>query len=327
MSIFTDINTVWEYRQLLEQAFKTKPYKGGSKDVLKYPLGKRRYSERYFRPRIDMLPEVTQEHMSVEHWFNHYDKPPIEVYYTDNCMLGTFYPDDTFEFNPSHSTYYQGAAGVVSSVLPGWIQCKSQYGGYIFTHRQTRSVVPVFEGLRIRLCDGTPVQNYELQVNFLDKKLTKPYRDRHENMFEVAHAMLKGMGTVAILKELSEMIQGQVAPAFNYKHEDLSKSFTTDDPAGAVMWLALRYNIGNCRWDIDRYHMSTWLSHRLMHTFEPSILLKNVKARFLDEVYTEAGMKGENIFRTKTFKHGDKLPTIGWGSKLLVDGQERKRIA
>lgn len=323
---FGDINTVWEYSQFIEQAKSTKPYKGGPKDVLKYPLGKRRYSERYFRPRIDMLPEESRVHMSEDHWFNYHLKPPIEIYYTERFMLGTFHPDNTFEFNPSYNTYGQGDASVVSAVLPGWIQCKSQYGGYIFTHRQTRSVVPVFHGLRIRLCDGAPIQDYELHVNFLDRKLTKPYRDRHENMFKVAQPMLRGMGAEAIIKELSEMVRGQVAPAFNYRHEELSKSFSTDDPAGAVMWLALRYNTGNCRWDLQHDHTNAWRAYRILHAFAPDTLLNNVKTKFFDEVYTEESRKGVNLFRTKVFKHGDKLPTIGWGSKLIVDGQLRNRI-
>lgn len=325
MSSFQDIKTVWEYYQFLEQASKTKPYKGGSKDVLKYPLGNRRYSDRYFRPRLDMLPEIYQRDISVEEWFNHPAQPPIEIYYTDRYMLGTFHPDNTFEFNPSWGSYGQGDNGVVSAVLPGWIQSKVQYGGCLFTHRQTRIAVPVFEGLRIRLCDGSPVQDYKLQVNFLDKKLTKPYRDKYENMFTVASAMLKGMGAEAIYKELMAMVEGQVAPAFNYKHEDLLKSFTADDPAGAVMWLTLRYNIADCRYRLNGPG-SYWATHRLMDGLDPTNLLKNVRARFFDEVYTEAKAKGENLFRVKTFKHGDKLPTIGWGSKLLVDGQERKRI-
>lgn len=339
MSVFADIDTIWEYHQLLDKASKTKPYRTSSEEEPKYPLGNRRYSDRYFKPRIDLIDEVRDSPYGVKEsivitnkdgstdtkpmpWT--YYNPPIEIYYTDRYKLGTFHSDSTFEFNPSAGGYGQGDTGVMSSVLPGWISSKAQYGGLVFYHRQTRSQVPVFEGLRIRLCDGTPVQNYELHVNSLDRKATKGYRSKHDDMFKLGLTMLKAMGVENFVKELESMVEGQVAPAFNYKHEDLFKAFSPEDAAGAILWLALRYNVQDCRYKFA-YKLS-WSYNRFIKSMSPENLVRNVRNYFYKEIYNIGIDKGEKVLQTKVYKFGDKLPTVEWGSQIIVDGAVHKRL-
>lgn len=326
MSVFNDINTIWEYSQLTDIASKIKPYRSGSNVLPKYPLGKRRYSDRYFMPRLDLIPE-SEKHFyesGAAKWFHYYPGVPIEIYYTERYKLGTFHPDNTFEFNPSWGSYSQGDTGVVSAVLPGWISSKSQYGGLIFCHRQTRTQVPVYEGMRIRLCDGMPTENFELHVKTLDRKKTKLYRDKHDMMFKTGGSMLRAMGNEAIVKEVFDMVKGQVAPAYNYKHEDLSKAYNPDDPAGAVLWLALRYNINDCRYEST--FSNSWSFRKFTNNISAESLLRSVKNYFYKEIYIQAIDRKEDVLKSKVYRYGDKLPTVEWGHKMFVNGVERKRL-
>jgi hypothetical protein len=321
MGAFCDIKTVWEYSQLINQARDSKPYRNTNKLNPKYPLGKRRYSDRYFKPRIDLLENV--KNINLETWYNHHDKPPIEIYYTDRYMLGTFYFDNTFKFNPSAGCYGQGDNGIISSVLPGWIVARSNYGGLVFVHRQTKISIPVYQGMRIRLCDGSPTEPFELHANTLDRKKTKAYRAVHDEMFKVATAMLSAMGEEAIFNEMKQMVHGQVAPFINYRQSELSKAYDSNDPAGAVMWLALRYNINDCRCG---YVYDKYMSTRIMNSLKPKVLVRNVKDNFYKEVYKEAIGRGESLLKSYVYRYGDKLPTAEWGQKIFVDGVEHKRI-
>jgi len=315
MGAFYDIKTVWEYSQLIDQAKNSKPYRNTDELNPKYPLGKRRYSDRYFKP-------VLQETHG-KNWQYSSNLPPIEIYYTDRYMLGTFYSDNTFKFNPSAGCYGQGDTGVISSVLPGWIVARSNYGGLVFVHRQTKISIPVYQGMRIRLCDGSPTEPFELHANTLDRKKTKAYRAVHDEMFKVATAMLSAMGEEAIFNEMKQMVHGQVAPFINYRQSELSKAYDSNDPAGAVMWLALRYNINDCRCG---YVYDKYMSTRIMNSLKPKVLVRNVKDNFYKEVYKEAIGKGESLLKSYVYRYGDKLPTAEWGQKIFVDGVEHKRI-
>jgi hypothetical protein len=323
---FNDIDTVWEYHQLIDKTRKIKPYKNSGQTPV-YPLGNRRYSDRYFKPNLDARGEVLKQEIlnNNEPWDIH--DLPIDAYY--NGKLGSFHPDNTFEFNPDATYFGQGETGVISSMLPGWVQSKAQCGGMIFTHRQTNNVVPVFQGLKIRLCDGTPVQDYEMHVNYLDKKLTKKYRQRHDSMFKMGSTMLKAMGTEGVLSELKQMVEGQVAPAINYNHEDLLKAFDPQDAAGAILWLTLRYNINECSWRLRRSSTggAWWGQERFISSMSPNVLTANVKTHFYNEIYNAAIRDGDELRRSKVFKFGDKIPTVVWGYKIVVDGKIVKRIS
>jgi len=319
---FNDIDTIWEYRQLIERAINVKPYRNASLENIRYPLGTRRYSERYFKPRLDLLNH--KEDINLERWYYHRDQPIIEIYYSDRSMLGMFHPDNTFEFNPTWSSYGQGDTGVVSSVLPGWISSNVNYGGLVFCHRQTGIKIPVYKGMRVRLCDGMPIDPFELHVNNLDRKKTKSHRAKYDEQFKLATTMLKAIGEESILNEINEMVKGQVAPCFNYVHEDLSKACDMNDPAGAVMWLALRYNVAGSRHGYA--YANGWSRRRLLEQMKPEVLVRNVKNHFYKEIYNIAIKKGEDILNSKIYRYGDKLPTAEWGQKIVVNGVEHKRI-
>ena len=210
----------------------------------------------------------------------------------------------------------------MSAVLPGWIAARANYGGLVFVHRQTKVMLPVYKGMRIRLCDGAPTEPFELHVNTLDRKKTKPHRTQYDQMFKIATAMLSAMGVEKTCNELEEMGKGTVAPTFNYVHEELSEAFDPNDPAGAVLWLALRYNINDCRHGLKYHRSSFWF----LESLKPKPLIHNVKNHFYSEIYNDVIQKGGDILKSKVYRYGDKLPTTEWGQKILVNGVEHKRI-
>lgn len=315
---FYDIKTVWEYKQLAEHASKTKPYRNSSKENPRYPLGNRRYSERFYKPRLDLIDEDLRD----EEWW--YCGPPIEIYYQDRYMLGTFHKDSTFEFNPSFGSYSQGDTGVVSSVLPGWIQSKVNYGGLIFHHKQAKVQVPIYQGLRVRLCDGTPTEPYEMHVHSLDRMKTKPYRKEHDGMFKNGLFMLKAMGAESVVEELKSIALGNIKLERDYKDTDLDMAYDPKDPAGAILALALRYNLNNCSCKFS--YSNSWGYQRFLASMGPQPLIRSVKNYFYRELYIRARDKGEEVLQTKVYKFGDKMPTTEWGHKILVNGVERKRL-
>ena len=321
---FADIDTVWEYQQLIDKARNIKPYKN-SGIVPTYPLGNRRYSNRYFAPVLNACGEhIENGIVNGEQPWQDFDLPITANY----CgKLGTFYPDNTFEFNPNVAYYGQGEAGVISSMLPGWVESKAQYGGLVFKHRQSRNIVPVFQGLKIRLCDGTPVQDYEIHAKCLDKKLTKKYRNQYDPMFKTGAAMLRAMGVEGTVNELVQMAEGQVSPAYNYNHKELDKAFDPNDPAGAILWLTLRYNIYECRHRLQRAFSNNWGYQRFIQSMGAEVLIHNVRKYFYNEVYNKAIEDGDDVRQTKVYKFGDKIPTVEWGCKIFVDGQEVRRIS
>lgn len=323
---FYDIKSVWEYKHLLQIAKDQKPYRGSNKEQPKYPLGNRRYSDRYFKPCIDLLDKDEQRDIKASEdpkaWM--YFGTPIEIYYTDAYRLGTFYKDSTFEFNPSADGYNQGDTGIMSSVLPGFLYSKVGYGGAVFRHRQTKTEVPVYQGLRIRLCDGRPTEDFEMHVYTLDRKKTKVYREAHDGMFKNGLFMLKAMGVENIFEELKQIALGKITLPVDYKHEDLFKSYDHNDAAGAILSLALRYNINDCKYQFS--YSNSWGYQRFLSSLGPEPLVRSVKNYFYTEVYNEAISRKEEVLQTKIYKFGDKLPTTAWGHKIFVNGVERKRI-
>ena len=282
------------------------------------------------------LEKITRESQAIEgydreqairDWQSY--SPPIAAYY-GGTLLGTFYPDNTFEFNGKYLG--QGDMTLLSSMLPGWVCTKVQYGGVMFTHRQSRVVHPVYKGMRIRLCDGKPIKDYEVHVNLLDRKLTAPIRKEYEKFFKVAEAMLKAMGDEAIYKEIKAIHQGEVPLRSNEngspihpRYIDVLKVIDHNDPAGSVLSLMLRYDWAQILYSIS-WHNDYAYKKFCVHSRGGENLVKSVKEHFFKEVYKDQMRAGVHLMQTQVFKTGEKMATCYWGHKMLVDGVEVERI-
>lgn len=304
---FGDIRTRWEYMDFIKQAREQKPYRGV--EMPKYPLGNRRYSDRYWVPRISLEDK--------NDWIN--KSPPIETYY-GNTLLGVFYPDNTFEF--TGGSYYGGDTMIMSRLLPGWIAHKVNYGGMLFYHKQSRVTHPVYKGMRLRLCDGVPTKDYEVHVNVVDRKATAPIRKQYDEFFKTAGIMLRAMGDEAIYKELHETETMVKSVGKNL----LSDVINMNDPAGSVMALVLRYNWAETgsrlHWNNNNWSYKIFCSH----SRGGENLVKSIRELLFKELYKEGLEEGKQYLKTKVLKPGEKLGTCNWGHKIFVDGVEVQRI-
>lgn len=300
---FGDIKTKWEYMDFIKQAREEKPYRGV--EMPKYPLGNRRYSDRYWVPRIGLEDK--------DNWMS--KSPPIEIYY-GNSPLGVFYPDNTFEF--AHRHYCGGDTMIMSRLLPGWIAYKIQYGGLIFHHKQTRVTHPVYKAMRIRLCDGAPTKDYEIHINVVDRKATAPLRKEYDEFFKTAGVMLRAMGDDAIYRELQEMHKDSKSHS--------QRELNMQDPAGTIMNLVLKYNWADTATRLH-YSNNEW-SFRIFssHSRGGENLVKSIKEILFKELYIQGIEEGKQYLKTKIYKPGDKLATCYWGHKIIVDGAEVERI-
>lgn len=328
---FYDIKTRWEYLDFVKQSREQKPYRGHT--MPRYPLGNRRYSDRYWTPVIDfekVKADYGVDHKeAIENWNSYADC--IETYYGPYRLL-TYYKDNTVEFCPNMKSYCQGETQILSRLLPGWVGSKVQYGGMMFHHKHSGQSYPVYHGMRIRICDGKPVKDYEVHVNQLDRKLTAPVRKKYDKFFKIAGAMLRSMGDEAIYKELVEIHNGNVplratesGTAITYNFPDVEQMINLNDPAGSVLNLVMRYD-----WAQTRYRISYWPQQHFpqfcTHSQGGENLLKGVKESFFTELYKDGMRKGENYLKTVVYTTGEKLGTCYWGHKMFVDGQQVERV-
>lgn len=317
---FRDVYHRESYDHFMAQTKVEQPYR--SADGLKrYPLGHRKYSKRYWILRDDGTITI------------HYDGP----------LLGVVHPDSTFEFRMDEGRvgYDQGEAMLLTSLvarpgLGGWVMSQAHKGGCVFVLRpnedgpwKERMIFPVFKGLRVRLSDGKPMTEYEVHTSMLDRKATAPIRKPYEQMFKMAKIMIGTMTPDGVVNELHQMVQGQVSPAYDPKHQDVMCAFSPDDPAGAVLWLTLRYDYreafswitmttrGNVTYYLDRLKRE-YPHYQANH-------VNSIKNHFFDELYENAIHDGEQIVTTKVTGPMDKLPTKAWGQKIVVNGAEVQR--
>lgn len=302
---FNDVVRRKTYAEFLQEAGTIKPYRGTTN---KYPLGARCYSNRYWTKEDNR----------------------VGIFYKDS-VLGYVHPDDTFEFRMANNrtAYDQGEALLLSSLLPGWVMSKASQGGCIFIRKDSGQKYsdfkryPVFEGLRLRLSDGyiADDQTYEIHTSVLNRKATKPVREPYEQMFKLAETMIGAMGAEAIVREMKQMMQGQVSPAMNYRATNVTEAFDINDPAGACMWLALRYDYADISTNI------IWNEQRAARRLEWRLnkLVKYIAKVFYDELYSNAMKQGKEIITTKVTGPKDKLTTNKWGQKVFVNGVECKR--
>ena len=322
---FRDVYTRYKYSDFITQSKGSKPYRGRAKDSIQYPLGYREYSKRYW------MPLSVKENDPLN-----FDGHPIELYYSGS-RLGTYHPDDTFEFN-ERGYIGQGEHLLLSSVIPGVVGSKVSHGGLVFEHRVSKVMHPVYYGMRINLGDGSiaPGYEYEMHVNQLDKSKTKPIREEWDGMFKTALVMLKAMGTEAIAGEALTTYQELRAKGVVLVSNNLLESFDRNDPVGAVLNLAIRYDVGGLRCleyatpmqgsssSPLRLVLDSWHARKVMYACRPEFLAYATKQHMYKELYKKSG---DSVFKIKVVKPGDKLVTSEWGSKVYVKGVEVKRIS
>ena len=314
---FRDVYHRDSYDHFMAQTKVEQPYR--SADGLKrYPLGHRKYSKRYWILKDDGTIAI------------HYDGP----------LLGVVHPDSTFEFrmDEGRDGYEQGEAMLLTSLvarpgLGGWVMSQAHKGGCVFVLRpnedgpwKERMIFPVFKGLRVRLSDGKPMTEYEVHTSILDRKATAPIRKPYETIFKTAKTMISAMGPKAVVEELFFISNGQIPGARNLAATNVLEAVDLNDPVGMVLNLTMRYDYANLA------SHTRWHGHSNMHERTERLYAQfqrthvaSIKARFLTELYNDALDEGQELLTTKVTGPLDKLPTSGWGQKIVVNGVETQR--
>ena len=106
-------------------------------------------------------------------------------------------------------------------------------------------------------------------------------------------------------------------------------AFSPDDPAGAVLWLTLRYDYQNMfSWlTLTTRNNNNYYLDRVNRDYPryQANHVNSIKNKFFEELYENAIDNGEQIVTTKVTGPMDKLPTKAWGQKIVVNGAEVQR--
>jgi hypothetical protein len=322
--MFYDIQPRKKYSDFINEAESIKPYRSAD-GLRRYPLGKRAYSRRYWR----FVDETTQK-----------ENPPIGIFYNDTLLL-KYHSDDSVEF-VSNYAYGQGDGGLVSSVLRGTVKSVSTLGGAVYYTERNRHndmnlvMHPLFKGLRVNLSDGSAHESckYEVHTYQVAPAKTKSFREPYSKMFSLATKLLKVMDKDQIYQEMMDYrskymptTAGNNAWAAYWERdiEEIGQEFLqSQDAVGLVLHFGARYNYK------DFSYWQKWS----MHTYDresPTLSEKKfpdtVKTRFLTELYKSLIAKGVDIHETYVTQAGQRLPTVKWGQRILVNGNEMARYS
>ena len=248
-----------------------------------FPLGLRRYSDRRY--------------------YYEGNGGGVTIKY-QNTVMGYVHPDDTFEFaNTRNWASYNCKQDILNRLFDAFgLNRLSREGGMVLIKRDVQAVrldksvqYVVFDGLRVNIntLELHPSSNHHIEVIYLDRKLTKAIRDKHEDEFKAARAFIMA-ASIETLRQDHDNIRYE---------RDLYE------------W---------CVWYIWR-ELSTHSFRNSSMSFLNNVLEANktkwfdkVKKRILEDMYLK-----EQPFKTRYLQAGERIPTGNWGFKIIkLNSQE-----
>ena len=242
-----------------------------------FPLGLRRYSDRRY--------------------YYEGNGGVITIKY-QNTVMGYVHPDDTFEFtNTRNWASYNCKQDVLNRLFDAFgLNRLSREGGMVLIDHRTGKFnrnlqYVVFDGLRVNIntLELHPSSNHHIEVTYLDKKLTKAIRDRHEDEFKAARAFI-----MAASAETLRQDHHDIRP---FQDRDLYEMFVS------LMWRALslhsfRNNSTSYLNNLLEEHKTKWFDR--------------AKKKILEDIYLK-----EKPFKTRYLQAGERIPTGNWGFKIV----------
>lgn len=190
---FYDMQNI-SYDALIEYAKTAKPYKDSNGA---YNLGARRYSDRHYRLRGDLI-DVYYTHPDSSRKIVEKDKSLDSWSYKRHLM--TIYPDNSFEVVNFSG---QGDNMFLSQATRAYIHQDGGRKGVVY-YTNTK-MHPVFKGLRIDLKTGDAVTPYKFFKRDINKKkaneLLKEYKDFQDVAMKFVEPMTP-MGILEVFKDL-----------------------------------------------------------------------------------------------------------------------------
>lgn len=239
-----------------------------------FPLGLRRYSDRRY--------------------YYEGNGGVVTIKY-QNTVMGYVHPDDTFEFaNTRNWASYNCKQDILNRLFDAFgLNRLSREGGMVLIKRDRSVQYVVFDGLRVNIntLELHPSSNHHIEVIYLDRKLTKAIRDKHEDEFKAARAFIMAASVETLREDHRNIRQSYERDLYEHFVFHIWKELTT------IRSFRNRNNV-------LEEHKTKWFDI--------------AKKKILEDIYLK-----EQPFKTRYLQAGERIPTGNWGFKIIkLNSQE-----
>ena len=242
-----------------------------------FPLGLRRYSDRRY--------------------YYEGNGGVITIKY-QNTVMGYVHPDDTFEFaNTRNWASYNCKQDILNRLFNafGLVRLSREGGMVLIDYRRGKfnrnTQYVVFDGLRVNIntLELHPSSNHHIEVTYLDRKLTKVIRDKHEDEFKAARAFIMATNVETLAQD----------------HHDIRHSYERDLYEWFVSYIWRELSLRSFR-NSGVSYLNEVLEENKTKWFDKA------KKKILEDMYLK-----EQPFKTRYLQAGERIPAGNWGFKII----------
>jgi len=314
---FYDIQNV-SYDALIEYAKTAKPYRDSDGA---YNLGARRYADRHFRLRGDLI-DIYYTHPSMSKKMVEKDTS-LDMWNYKRHLL-TIHPDNSFEVVNFSG---QGDCMFMSQAIRGYIHQDGARGGVVY-YTNTK-MHPVFKGLRINIRTGEAVTPYKFYKRDINKKKANETLKEFAEFQTMAMKFIEPMtpmGILEVFKDLYEQ-EGNLDALDEGLFVQLVREKKYVDAAIVYSIAGKGHHYHSYRHLLDNIFKNNDHERELrMITREFDQLYKLSLARRIKEDMRDIVLVGcDEPAELKELPIGEKFPTSKWGY-IIIDQFDKRFI-
>ena len=305
---FYDIQNV-SYKALIEHAKTAKPYRDSDGA---YNLGARRYSDRHYRLRGDLI-DVYYTHPDMSKKIVAKDST-IDTWNYKRHLL-TIHPDNSFEVINFSG---QGDNMFMSQAVRGYIHQDGTRKGVVF-YNNTK-MHPIFKGLRIDLRTGDAVTPYQFHKRDIDKKKANELLKEFVEFQQMAMKFIEPMTPMGILEVFKDLYDQ--TGSLDWLNEEMFVQLVREkkyvDAAVVFSIAGAGHHYHSYRHMLDRIFKSDESEREMrMITQAFDSHYKTILASRIKEDIRDVVLMGcEDASILKELKVGDKFPSSKWGYSI-----------
>ena len=305
---FYDIQNV-SYKALVEHAKTAKPYRDSDGA---YNLGARRYSDRHYRFRGDLI-DVYYTHPDMSKKIVAKDSN-IDTWNYKRHLL-TIHPDNSFEVINFSG---QGDNMFMSQAVRGYIHQDGTRKGVVF-YNNTK-MHPIFKGLRIDLRTGDAVTPYQFHKRDIDKKKANELLKEFVEFQQMAMKFIEPMTPMGILEVFKDLYDQ--TGSLDWLNEEMFVQLVREkkyvDAAVVFSIAGAGHHYHSYRHMLDRIFKSDESEREMrMITQAFDSHYKTILASRIKEDIRDVVLMGcEDASILKELKVGDKFPSSKWGYSI-----------
>ena len=305
---FYDIQNV-SYNALIEHAKTAKPYRDSDGA---YNLGARRYSDRHYRFRGDLI-DVYYTHPDMSKKIVAKDSN-IDTWNYKRHLL-TIHPDNSFEVINFSG---QGDNMFMSQAVRGYIHQDGTRKGVVF-YNNTK-MHPIFKGLRIDLRTGDAVTPYQFHKRDIDKKKANELLKEFVEFQQMAMKFIEPMTPMGILEVFKDLYDQ--TGSLDWLNEEMFVQLVREkkyvDAAVVFSIAGAGHHYHSYRHMLDRIFKSDESEREMrMITQAFDSHYKTILASRIKEDIRDVVLMGcEDASILKELKVGDKFPSSKWGYSI-----------